>query len=110
MINDDLTRRIIIHFPEDVPLYRVSDIKAVTETYWQANQRHNYVVTAELEDTGHPPFRITVNLSSDQPTTETGRGVGLYIGRETWQDKQNRGQRSSPQGAAGQPALFSGGG
>ncbi|KAH7311890.1 hypothetical protein BKA65DRAFT_542801 [Rhexocercosporidium sp. MPI-PUGE-AT-0058] len=39
MISDDSSRRIIIHFPEDVPLYRVSEIKAVPETYWQANEK-----------------------------------------------------------------------
>ncbi|KAH9218265.1 heterokaryon incompatibility protein-domain-containing protein [Leptodontidium sp. 2 PMI_412] len=39
MVSDDISRRIIIHFPEDSPLYRVSEIKAVPEIYWQANEK-----------------------------------------------------------------------
>ncbi|KAG4441844.1 hypothetical protein IFR05_002645 [Cadophora sp. M221] len=39
MISDDISRRIIIHFPEDSPLYQISEIKAVPEIYWQANEK-----------------------------------------------------------------------
>ncbi|KAL2062462.1 hypothetical protein VTL71DRAFT_6728 [Oculimacula yallundae] len=225
MMNDDLTRRIVIHFPEDVPLYRVSDIQAVPAMYWQGNekffsihglhqfkcfvrfsvtsrvlplspnygttseetskfivvceligrsnlriclyaesgllsstkpqgfidpfqdierypplgdpfslsvlspgeqenhpisimyrdQRHNYVVTAELGDNRFAPFRITVKLSSDQEPPPTDRGGRLRGyqdrgqeegGHKNWNQQQGHGDPDLP----GRPRVYLSGG
>lgn len=40
MVHDDKSQRIGFNFPEDTAYFRVSQIKAVPDTYWQSNEQY----------------------------------------------------------------------